>query len=71
MCMGVLPTSNVVYQMHDWYPDRPQESVRCPGTDSRELPSICWDSHVIPMEEKPGLLTTEPPLQPQCSGFKS
>ena len=46
------------------------EGVGSPGTgvtDSCELPCGCWVLNLSSLEEQPGLLTAEPPLQPlQC-----
>ena len=46
--------------------------VRVSGTrviDSCELPCECWELNLDPLEEKPVLLTVEPPLQPQTLTF--
>ncbi|KAL6073969.1 hypothetical protein STEG23_020461, partial [Scotinomys teguina] len=43
------------------------EDVRSPGTgvtDSFKLPYGCWALNLVPLEEKPVLLTAEPSLQP-------
>ncbi|ERE74288.1 E3 ubiquitin-protein ligase [Cricetulus griseus] len=49
-----------------------QEAVGSSGTgvtDSCELPCGCWELNPGPLEEEPGLLTTEPYLQPVETEF--
>lgn len=57
-----------VNQVHTWYPQRPEEIVRSPGTEVAngcELPCGCWKSHTsLPLEEWLVILTTEVSLQP-------
>jgi hypothetical protein len=38
-------------------------------TDSCELPCGCWELNPSSLEEQPGLLTTEPSLQPQSYSY--
>lgn len=50
-----------------WCSGRPGECTGSPGTgvtDDCILLHVCWKSNLGPLEEQPGLLKTEPPLQP-------
>ena len=62
-CMGVLPAWMSVHHMHAWCPSRPEEGIRCPGTevtDCWKQPCVCWDLNPGPLQKEQGLLTAEP-----------
>ena len=61
--MSILPVCRSVCQMHAWYPRRPEEGVREPGTGLTggcDLPCGCWELNMGPLEEQSVFLTNEP-----------
>lgn len=67
MCTGVLLAYVYVSHVHAWYPLRPAEGTRSPGAgdpEGCELTCGCRESNHACLEEQPGLLVTEPTLQP-------
>lgn len=55
-----------------WSQQRPEEAIRSLGTrvaGDCELPTSCWESTPGPLQEQPGLFTTEPPLKPLKSYY--
>ena len=46
-----------------------QKRALDPITDGYEAPCGCWELNSGPLEEKSGLLTTEPSLQPPNKHF--
>jgi hypothetical protein len=61
-----------MYGYHIWCPQRSEvssESSESGLIDACELLGGCWDSNVGLLQEQPGLLTTESPLQPLHLNF--
>lgn len=66
MCIGVLPICMSVFHIHDWCPQRSQESIRSPETGvSGSCEPSCWCWVLDPgLKELQVLLTSEPSLHP-------
>lgn len=60
MCVGILPACMLVRPAHTVLGETRREIPRTGDTDSGE----CWESNSRALEERPGLLTTEPFLRP-------
>lgn len=57
-----------MYNVHVWFPPRPEEGSRCPGTRGTDCfrPSCgCWESNLGPLEEQTMFSSAEPFLQPE------
>lgn len=71
MCLHVfLPVC--ICTTDAWYPWRPEEGIRFPGTgvpDCCELLWVCWEVNLGPLQEQHLLLTTELSLQSFVSSF--
>lgn len=63
ICMGVLPACMSVHHMHTVSTEAIKSS-QAGVTDGREPLCGCWESNPVPLEDQPGLLVTEPSLQP-------
>lgn len=66
MCEGIFPAYMSMYPPGEYLRQWPGESIRSPGTgvtNVSELPCGCWESYPGPLEERPVLLTAEPPLR--------
>lgn len=66
MYVGVLPAYMSMYHMHAQCLQRPEESIRFPGSRviyGCKLACGCWDSN-LSLEEQSVILTTEPSRQP-------
>lgn len=64
--MGVLPAFIYAQQVCAWYPGRPEERVRIPGTGATggSGPScVCWQPNSDPLEEHSVRFITELFLQ--------
>lgn len=69
--MNVLPTYMSVHHVYVWYPQRPEEAVRCPGTgviEDYDLTYGCWELNLGSLEELSLFLKTKPSFQAQEVG---